>query len=89
MAGFDEEIWSKLLEIIPEELEFFYTIQRKVTKNIGEDQARDLLQLLFEKYQAITESKEEKNQNWDICIEILKNILALDEKDIKAREAIV
>ena len=84
-----KEIWSKLLEIIPEELEFFYTIQRKVTKNIGEDQARDLLQLLFEKYQAITESKEEKNQNWDICIEILKNILALDEKDIKAREAIV
>ena len=84
-----KEIWSKLLEIIPEELDFFYTIQRKVTKNIGEDQARDLLQLLFEKYQAITESKEEKNQNWDICIEILKNILALDEKDIKAREAIV
>ena len=80
-----KEIWSKLLEIIPEELEFFYTIQRKVTKNIGEDQARDLLQLLFEKYQAITESKEEKNQNWDICIEILKNILALDEKDIKAK----
>ena len=84
-----KEIWSKLLKIIPRELDYFYTIQRKVKKNIGGDQARELLQILFEEYQTITEEKEEKAQNWDTCIDILKNILTLDEDDKNARDLIV
>ena len=84
-----KEIWSKLLNMIPRELDYFYTIQRKVKKNIGGDQARELLQILFEEYQTITEEKEEKAQNWDTCIDILKNILTLDEDDKNARDLIV
>ena len=42
-----KEIWSKLLDLIPEELDFFYTIQRKVSKNIGDDKAIELLEDLY------------------------------------------
>ena len=84
-----KEIWSKLLDLIPEELDFFYTIQRKVSKNIGDDKAIELLEDLYEKYKTLTLEKDEKRQDWNTCIDILKTILTLEEKDHKAREALV
>jgi transcription elongation factor GreA-like protein len=38
-----KDVWTRLLELIPEELDFFYTIQRKVSKTIGDDKAIELL----------------------------------------------
>ena len=84
-----KEIWTKLLELIPEEIDYFYTIQRKVSKAFGSDKSTDMLQELYEKYRDKVLEKEETKQDWDTCIDILKLILSIEETDSKAREEIV
>ena len=75
------EIWAKLLELCPEDLDFFLHVQKKVAKNISEDKAALLLQELFQSY---------KNQKKiDTAIEILKIILTYDERDSLARKELV
>lgn len=76
-----QEIWKKLIDLIPEETDFFFTIQRKAVKNLGNDKTIELLLDLYKKYY----EKEE----WSICIEVLKSILSLDEKNSDARKKIV
>jgi transcription elongation factor GreA len=75
------EIWAKLLELCPEELDFFLHVQRKVAKNISEDKAALLLQELYQIY------KQQKKI--DTAIEILKIILTYDERDSLARKELV
>ncbi|WP_304241853.1 transcription elongation factor GreA [Gracilinema caldarium] len=75
------EIWAKLLELCPEELDFFLHVQRKVAKNISEDKAALLLQELYQVY------KQQKKI--DTAIEILKIILTYDERDSLARKELV
>jgi len=74
-------IWEKLTTAILEETDFFYMMNRKVEKAFGEDKSIELLQTLYEKYR--------ENNKWNTCIEILKQILSMDEKNQKARERIV
>jgi Uncharacterized N-terminal domain of the transcription elongation factor GreA len=44
------EIWAKLLELCPEDQDFFLHVQKKVAKNISEDKAALLLQELYQVY---------------------------------------
>ena len=75
-----KEIWSILVKLIPEEIDFFLLVQRKIAKTISEDKSALLMQELYYYY------KDAKK--WDIAIDILKLILSIDEKDAWARNEI-
>ncbi|MCR5044989.1 MAG: transcription elongation factor GreA [Treponema sp.] len=76
-----KEVWSKLAALIPQEIDFFLSVQRKVAKSISEDKSALLMQELYGWYK--------DNKKWEIAIEILKLILQIDPKDSWARREIV
>ncbi|MBQ6781772.1 MAG: transcription elongation factor GreA [Treponema sp.] len=76
-----KELWEKLVECIPEEIDFFLHVQRKVSKAISPEKSAFLMQDLYDKYY-------KPSKKWDTAIDILKLILAIDPKDIKARREI-
>ena len=76
-----KEIWTKLVLVIPEEIDFFYLVQRKIAKTISEDKSALMMLELFQYYK--------DNKRWDTAIGILKLILEIDEKDSSARKELV
>ncbi len=76
-----KEIWTKLVSIVPEEIDFFYLVQRKIAKAISENKSAILMQELYTYYR--------DNEKWDTAIDILKLILSIDDKDQWARREIV
>ena len=76
-----KEIWSILVKLIPEEIDFFLLVQRKIAKTISEDKSALLMQELYIYYKDA--------EKWDIAIDILKLLLNIDEKDSWARKEIV
>ncbi len=76
-----KEVWSKLAQLIPQEIDFFLSVQRKVAKSISEDKSALLMQELYGWYK--------DQQKWETAIEILKLILQIDPKDSWARREIV
>ncbi|MGL4987482.1 MAG: transcription elongation factor GreA [Treponemataceae bacterium] len=76
-----KEVWSKLVTLIPLEIDFFLLVQRKISKTISTDKSAMLLQELYTYYK--------ESESWDTAIEILKIILSYDEKDSWARKEIV
>lgn len=86
-----KEIWSKLVRKIPEDIEFFYLVQRQIAKAISEDKSAVLMQELYEYYksQAGLCSPEEADKAWSLAIDILKLILNIDNTDSWARREIV
>ncbi|MCR5218826.1 transcription elongation factor GreA [Treponema sp.] len=75
-----KEVWSKLVKLIPEDLDFFLRVERKVTKNINGYKAASLMQEVYQYYKDIAK--------WDTAIAILKIILEHDTKDSWARKEI-
>ncbi|MBQ0050507.1 MAG: transcription elongation factor GreA [Treponema sp.] len=75
-----KEIWSKLVAIIPEEIDFFLLVQRKIAKAISADKSALMMQELYEWYKA--------NEKWDTAIDILKLNLSIDPTDFWARREI-
>lgn len=75
-----KEVWSKLVKLIPEDLDFFLRVERKVAKNINEYKAASLMQEVYQYYKDIAK--------WDTAIVILKIILEHDAKDSWARKEI-
>lgn len=73
-----KEVWIKLIALIPEEIDFFYLVQRKIAKSISDIRSASLMQELYAYYK--------DNQKWDTAIDILKLILSIDEKDSWARK---
>lgn len=73
-----KEVWIKLIALIPEEIDFFYLVQRKIAKSISDIRSVSLMQELYAYYK--------DNQKWDTAIDILKLILSIDEKDSWARK---
>lgn len=76
-----KEVWSILVKMIPEEIDFFYLVQRKIAKTISEDKSALLMQELYLYYK--------DKEKWDTSIDILKLLLNIDEKDSWARKEIV
>jgi transcription elongation factor GreA len=76
-----KEIWTHLVSLIPEEIDFFYHVQRKISKNMGDDRSAMLMQEVYVYYK--------DHQDWNTAIDILKIILAYDDKDSWARKEIV
>jgi transcription elongation factor GreA len=75
-----KEIWEKLLIYCPDDIDFFFHVQKKVAKTISEERAIDLLKLVYTSC---------KDRDVDTAIAILKLVLQYDEKDYPARKEIV
>ncbi len=75
-----KEVWSKLFSLIPEEIDFFLLVQRKIAKSISEDRSATLMQEVYQYYK--------DTAKWDTAISILKLILSIDKKDSWARKEI-
>lgn len=76
-----KDVWEKLVELIPEEIDFFTLAKRKIAKTISEDRSIDLMKDLYVWYK--------ENKLWDTSIDILKQNLEIDPHDTWARREIV
>ena len=76
-----KETWSRLVELIPEEIDFFMLAKRKIAKTISEERSAVLMQELYTWYK--------DNKKWDTSIDILKQILEIDQHDTWARKELV
>jgi transcription elongation factor GreA len=74
------EIWAKLLEYCPEDIDFFLHVQKRIAKNISSDKAVVLLEDVF--------ASCKKRGEINTAISILKLILQYDERDSRARQEI-
>lgn len=76
-----KEIWAKLVEACPEDIDFFLHVQRKIAKQISEDKAAGLLMDLYRWYKA--------KEDWSTATDILKVVIAYDEKNPAMRKEII
>jgi transcription elongation factor GreA len=74
------EIWQKLIDIRPEEIDFFLSMQGKVAKAISPEKAATLLQDVY--------ISCKKRNDIDTAIDVLKLIFVYDERDADARKEI-
>ncbi|MBQ3670996.1 MAG: transcription elongation factor GreA [Treponema sp.] len=65
------EMWSKLIERVPDDFDFFMLAERKISSLIGNTKSTDLLSELYTKHYKPAEK-------WDTSIEIIKTILTMD-----------
>lgn len=76
-----KEVWHKLVQLAPNEGEFFYHAESKIARTISTERAVQLLEDLYPHYK--------KDQDWDRAIELLKRVLSYDSKSPWARKEIV
>ena len=76
-----KEIWTHLVALIPQEIDFFYHVQRKISKIMGAARSAMLMQEVYVYYK--------QTADWNTAIDILKIILTYDDKDSWARKEIV
>ncbi|MDR2314094.1 MAG: transcription elongation factor GreA [Spirochaetaceae bacterium] len=74
------EIWTKLIEYCPEDIDFFLHVEKRIAKNISGDKAALLLQDVF--------ASCKKRGDIDTAIGLLKLILQYNERDSLARKEI-
>ena len=76
-----KEVWHKLVQLAPNEGEFFYHAESKIARTISTERAVQLLEDLYPHYK--------KSEDWDRGIELLKRVLSYDSKNPWARKEIV
>jgi transcription elongation factor GreA len=76
-----EEIWLKLIELVPEDLNFFLNTERRIADTAGTDKSGFLLSFIVPYY-------KDKGEH-DIAIDLLKKILTYSTRDREAREELV
>jgi transcription elongation factor GreA len=74
------EIWQKLIDVRPEEIDFFLSMQGKVAKAISPEKAATLLQDVY--------ISCKKRNDINTAIDVLKLIFVYDERDADARKEI-
>ncbi|UCB44829.1 MAG: transcription elongation factor GreA [Spirochaetota bacterium] len=76
-----EEIWLKLIDLIPQDLGFFLNSEKRISELIGTDKSAFLLSFTVPYY-------KDKGE-YDVAIEILKKILNYVPKDKESREELI
>jgi transcription elongation factor GreA len=76
-----KEIWTKLVDFCPEDIDFFFHVQRKIAKQLSEDKAAGLLLDLYKHYKTAEE--------WNTALDILRVIIDYDEKNPSLRKEVV
>ncbi len=75
-----EDLWRKLAELIPHDIEFFSQIHDEVAR-YNQEKSALLLSTLLSYFQ--------ENKNYQVCIDILKRMLSFNPKDKDARTHLV
>lgn len=73
-----KEIWLKLIELSPEDLDFFLHAQNKIAKQISPEKAAMLLMDLYAWYK--------KSERWETALSILKLVIEYDERNPALRK---
>ncbi len=76
-----KEIWSKLVEACPQDIDFFFHVQRKIAKQFSVEKAAFLLTDLFRHYKAA--------EDWNTALDILKLIISYDDKSPSLRKDVI
>lgn len=76
-----KELWTKLLDFCPDEIDFFYHLNKKVAIQIGESKACQLLEEFYHHYK--------KQERWGYAIDILKTILTYEPSNNEMRNEII
>jgi transcription elongation factor GreA len=76
-----KEIWSKLIDYAPEDIDFFFRVEKKVASTISEERAAMLLHLLFPVIKA--------QDDWETAIVIIKKILDYEPKNADSRKDLI
>ena len=84
------DIWGKLVSLVPEKIDVFYGLQRKIAKAYSAEKSSTLLMSLYNHYKSAAQGNEQKKlpprpELWDTSIDILKKCLAIDPQDNWAR----
>ena len=80
-----KEVWTILVQEIPQEIEFFQLLRRKISKIFGELKTTTLMQELYNWYK---DNAPSNPSYWDTAILILKQNLEVEPKDTWARKEI-
>lgn len=76
-----KEIWSRLVEYSPDDIDFYFHIEKKIAKAFSGEKSAFLLSGILPYY-------KEKG-DWDIMLKILKLIVKYEPKNFSARKEIV
>jgi transcription elongation factor GreA len=76
-----KELWHKLIEYCPEDIDFFFHVQKKISKQISPDKAATLLMELYSHYRAL--------EDWDTALDILKIVITYDERNPAYRKELI
>jgi len=76
-----EEIWLKLIELVPDDLNFYLNTEKRIADSMGIEKAGFLLSFVVPYYR--------ERGEYDIAIDLLKKILFYNPKDRGAREELV
>ena len=76
-----KEIWTKLLEIDPDDLDFFHYFLKKISRTTQPEKIAILMDELYRHYKEL--------KDWDNAIGMLKEIIALNFKGEEVRKEII
>jgi transcription elongation factor GreA len=75
------EIWLKLVDYAPEDIDYFIHVQKKIASLISPDKAAVLLMDLYTHYKSI--------QDWNTALDILKLVIDYDDKNPAIRKELI
>jgi len=75
------ELWLKLVDYCPEDIDFFFHVQKKIASQVSPDKAAMLLMDLYNHYKA--------KKEWNTALDILKIVIDYDEKNPAMRKELI
>lgn len=75
------EIWLKLIDYCPEDIDFFFHVQKKIASLISPDKAAMLLMDLYAHYR--------NKKDWNTALDILKLVIDYDERNPAMRKELI
>ena len=75
------EIWLKLVDYCPEDIDYFIHVQKKIASLISPDKAATLLMDLYQNYKA--------KKDWNTALDILKLVIDYDERNPAMRKELI